>query len=1159
MLKQFLFYLKRKISRTHLEVIIIFLLSLTPLFWFKGGEVVLGHDSGFRLLSIPYLKSLFYSWNPNIGFGVDWAINKGFLVTQIPEVLANYLTGSLSLAQRLTFVLWFFVMGISMYIFVRNFFSERKYWIFRIFASLFYIYNFFILQAWSIGERAKFSLYAALPLAILIIYRTVRGKYSLLKGSILFALLFFFLNGGGSPPLFGSIFLFCFLAFLVFTFIEVYKKGFRAIFRPVFASIFFTLAFLVVNAFWIFSQAYLFFNIYGPELASVGGITGALVWEGIVNRFSSFINLFRFQGIPDWYSGAHLYSAPFIKNPALIIASFIPIVVILVGLWFYLADKRKEGRKNEIVFFVLLLFLIGLIFTAGSHPPLGFIYVFLIKYLPGFAIFRTAFYKFAPTTWFSAAFLTGFFLNFLILKFIIPWRKRLLAGVLSIIFILSYHYPFFSNRFFDWNEPFTTRVKIPSYVEEMSDYINGLSNDGLRILMVPPMDPQFNSDNYSWGYWSLDLLPRLSTTNSLIANDTEREELVDAMYSAIESGDEADFRFFANLAGVNKILWRDDVLYNNKISGSKDASFWEENLKSFQGVSLEKTAGSWRLYGLDSFLYKTAVFTTPESFSYVQLEKSRIEDTFSALGKKSDSSLVYSNSTVRKDVAKILTYSGAKAVEASCVYCKPGEYMQFIDDLSLPYVNFLPGSLFYGFVEKREEKVLEQFGDFPSQRIDANLGLSNKRLGEISQLIGRAGSLDKKGRDWISELISQNILRYRQNIEDVMPQLDKLSLMDRNSYSLKILGHLYMHKRSLSAIENEYNLAAEVFDDLYGLINEKISQLEKEVWVTEEETSKRYLVGINEPGVYRLEIAGHIQKPISIFLNGKVVDNTREITLDVGVYRLELIYPEPQNLLEESTEGIIDISKNESRKLRIKDYSYSDSYAVSFEYKASENTHPSLLIYQDNDKINIEGKRDHVKKDLKTSEEIRTFGFTFDPNFLAREGYLGFEYQGFNKFRKEEYFEVFNPRVYRTFTAKAFFVKEQAAKQLVAPRIEAEAISPTEYQIKITGAKSEFVLNFGQSYNNGWKAYFVDDDIKPSIFSKLFPGKFFKLVDESFHFSLNGYSNAWLIDKTGDYEIKIIYVPQNLFYVGLLVTSIALLTFVILLIFLRKRKYVAEN
>jgi len=46
------------------EIICLLLLSLTPLLWLKSGEVVMGHDSGFRINFIPYYKSLLFAWNP---------------------------------------------------------------------------------------------------------------------------------------------------------------------------------------------------------------------------------------------------------------------------------------------------------------------------------------------------------------------------------------------------------------------------------------------------------------------------------------------------------------------------------------------------------------------------------------------------------------------------------------------------------------------------------------------------------------------------------------------------------------------------------------------------------------------------------------------------------------------------------------------------------------------------------------------------------------------------------------------------------------------------------------------------------------------------------------------------------------------------------------
>ena len=50
------------------EVLIIFFLSLTPLLWLKDNQIIIGHDSGFRLDIWEYFKNLFYSWSPLTNF-----------------------------------------------------------------------------------------------------------------------------------------------------------------------------------------------------------------------------------------------------------------------------------------------------------------------------------------------------------------------------------------------------------------------------------------------------------------------------------------------------------------------------------------------------------------------------------------------------------------------------------------------------------------------------------------------------------------------------------------------------------------------------------------------------------------------------------------------------------------------------------------------------------------------------------------------------------------------------------------------------------------------------------------------------------------------------------------------------------------------------------
>src|SRR3989338_5836187 len=215
--------------KNYWEIFIIFVLSLTPLIWLKDNQIILGHDTGFRLNYLDHFRNLFYSWSSTSNFGVDWTILKGFLITQAPETCLSWLFHSLATGEKISFILWFFVIGISMYVFINNFFPKKEFWIFRIFSSLFYMFNFFLLQGWFIAERAKFSLFAALPLTVLVLFKTLSREYSVLKGTILFSLTSFFLNGGGSPPLFGSLFLVFGITFAFLTFVNIVEKGFREI------------------------------------------------------------------------------------------------------------------------------------------------------------------------------------------------------------------------------------------------------------------------------------------------------------------------------------------------------------------------------------------------------------------------------------------------------------------------------------------------------------------------------------------------------------------------------------------------------------------------------------------------------------------------------------------------------------------------------------------------------------------------------------------------------------------------------------------------------------------------------------------------------------------------------------------------------------------
>lgn len=91
-------------------------------------------------------------------------------------------------------------------------------------------------------------------------------------------------------------------------------------------------------------------------------------------------------------------------------------------------------------------------------------------------------------------------------------------------------------------------------------------------------------------------------------------------------------------------------------------------------------------------------------------------------------------------------------------------------------------------------------------------------------------------------------------------------------------------------------------------------------------------------------------------------------------------------------------------------------------------------------------------------------------------------------------------------------VKSLASSEAL-PEITMARLNPTAYKVRVKGASGPFLLVFGESYHPGWIAR-VDNEIINS------------------HFLVNGYANAWYIDKEGDYEVAIRFKPQDFVWAG---------------------------
>jgi len=94
---------KKVFQRKHIEIIIILLLGVTPLLWFDGSKVVLGHDAGLTISPVSHFFDRLNLWTERFGLGTDqtYAV-PGFFIHGFEAFVGNFVV-NLQLFQKIIF------------------------------------------------------------------------------------------------------------------------------------------------------------------------------------------------------------------------------------------------------------------------------------------------------------------------------------------------------------------------------------------------------------------------------------------------------------------------------------------------------------------------------------------------------------------------------------------------------------------------------------------------------------------------------------------------------------------------------------------------------------------------------------------------------------------------------------------------------------------------------------------------------------------------------------------------------------------------------------------------------------------------------------------------------------------------------------------------
>jgi hypothetical protein len=1117
--------------------------------WVPGGYAIAGHDSGLAINAKEFLTTRFYAWFPQ-GFGQDNTPHFGSIILHGIDYLLSRLAGVSYAGNQLVVFFWLSAIFISAYVFATSL-KEKLGKIFPLIFPYLITFNFFILQSIFVVERAKYSILIASLLVLSIIINLLERRVSVILASLLSSLILFVFNVGSwlGAPLYGTL-LVIFLTTLVYEIVRwIGTKNIGGV-KRVLAYLFLTGAFsFVLNAYSILPYLNTFFKQDLNSIRSGAVISQNKMWLESMSTSTSFINLFRLQGIPDWYSDSnivnagHSYASGYVSNPYMIIVTFIFPFLALLSFIF-----AKSSSEKRLMALFGLLTAISMFFVAGSHKPLGFLYEFFYDFVPGFSTFRSPYFKF------GSAFYIGFLgmISYSISSIVNLCSSKIrnknwerYAGValtlLAIIGWFRFHNVIFNPRdVFFWQPGLSTQFKIPEYVSDFDLWATQNNTSGERMLLLPPFNSEWKNDAYNWGYWSLNPLQYTLGSRNILVNESsltgyENEWLYD-LYSAVTNNDEAKFKMLAKRLGVGSILLRKDVEEEISWSGAKSHTDYEDAISGFGSVGKVQDFGEWSLYNIStdvtpkvSAISQLAV--VPER--YFPIVWWSFLDEYRVIAQESD-------------VANNPAFLPLFSTWVDVFDCQSCLLEKRIGLQSLPEVNILPNSLLYGLKVIREESTLKQSLTNQS-KADAYLGFSLRRAGEVKNMIDSGVNT----RFILEDLKKMN--DYLVNLQDILPSFsDPKSDFLRASYILNATNPIeivfteYIRRPDFG--RNNDILRDEVVKVLWNIHKLKIyydSLYDKDILTMD----KKYSVRFSENGDSDLFIdekslptdgKGDYKLPEKLFIDDEEIsvgfEKVRKSWYKVDLFEIEpkgeksvVLHFDPQENLFVDLGTSKEISSTGEKGCylgKLASFDRNKKYNFSIEVARKDQTLRLYFLETESTKNAdnfLHGENEEDVYPIITQEPFR---YMYYPTALAEDPtvYLcgdNGEYPAINSIYVSE---VFSPLL---------VVEERKSLETgTLPRVSFDQINSTKYNIEIKDAEGPFILLFNERYSQFWELS----------------------QENKNHFMIDGYANAWKIDKEGDFELTLEYKPQRLFLLGVWLSLGSFLVFVCASIF-RLLKY----
>lgn len=1152
--------MRTKITQVIGDITILLAISFIPFLWFPKGYIVTGNDAGYPINIIETFKNRLYTWYTQDNFGVDNTVNVGAVPIHAVEAGFYKLGLSTTDAQKLAFVFWFFAMEMSMYLLALSLWRDIAYRYFPLFAAVVYAVNFFLLALWRYGAGTTFSAYCALPLVTLFGLRVLRRQMHPVYGAVCLSLVLFVFNAGGgfSLPLFGGLLITVLTALVYFFVTEPRVDRIDFIRRVTILFIVAGICSAALSAFWLLPFVGFVQANYVSAVAAHGGSAGVISWTDSVSKSTSIINLFRLQGIPEWYDNpTHPFSGYFLANPFLIVFSFLfaPLAYLSL-LW------AREARQKRVLVYFATLSLVAVFFAAGTHPPTGWIFAQLMLHIPGFEVFRSAQYKFIPALYLSFGILISFSLNYLFYNLKKSGKFRLLfvsgervAACIVIFFLLAYHFPFFQKGFFYYAPNLTTLLKVPSYVEHFDTWSSYHVNQDERFLVLPRHNTSWKSAVYDWGYFSLYSLFNLIHPQPFVEyqqnlNDAQLA-LVNRLAIEIRTGGPLVSPISTLLQTPYVLLTNDaDILQEGKPSESP--SIYAAALAKYPTVWKD---GPWQLYRTISAGPQGKFIALNSVTDYIGQDS----DITGAV--ISGSNNFYKKTHDTETIPNLPISNTVYAV--SCASCQFDE--DVLQSSGIPYTNILPGSLLYE-IKLWRERSLENADLPPDQAIRNRLGLSAKRLSEVKSLLKFKKNenlvnptIEKARGNWhyIAQLLSTNTAKTTDFALTRLVQ--SYALMEKTEISgIDTFMIPDSVQRELSQYVNDLN------DVLSRITNEQIKWSSTKLYnLSGHLTQGELFMDANSLG---RSADGSINLPTDMRVNGQLQHITPVVSGEKvslgrrnlqGADSIALQFSGEKNLLVYSGGISVNDFANDNKCIQatIENYNWENRYKLTIDSVSGwpPDSNIYLLRHRNTDStgsvaVNYLSKPDLVFSYDRTSITSQTLYFSGNDGDTGATVYLCTT--------KLSDPGILIPNIHvEQETAPPVYIRleDSASTNAIIQPVSYVRIDPTKYRVQISKNAFPTVLVMNENFNNKWKVY--DTGTGGYALPAFIQTWFRKPLAESFHFTIYGYANAWYLDKKPAGDLVVEFYPQQLMYKGIVISVIGLIVCFVILVVVRRRRF----